>query len=163
MFSSRVDSLITIGERHWRKLAATFEKTNQQIHFCLSGNAFSCRVPIFVWVLTNTMLSLCRKCKMVISWLSVNCQNTGSSPATVPSNQSLLSVSVSGQVESSKLESSLVAKTNVQASQPPGWPHCLENMCSSFQVKMERIEEERQGEGEAQRLQQDEEEKAEKV
>ena len=36
-------------------------------------------------------------------------------------------------------------------------------MCYSFQVKMERIEEERQGEGEARRLQQDEEEKAEKV
>ena len=41
--------------------------------------------------------------------------------------------------------------------------HCLENMCYSFQVKMERIEEEKQGEGEARRLQQDEEEKAEKV
>ena len=51
----------------------------------------------------------------------------------------------------------------MQASQPPGCTHCLENMCSSFQVKVERIEEERQGEGEARRLQQDEEEKAEKV
>ena len=121
----------------------------------------------FAWVLTNTMLSLCRKCKMVISWLSVKLsehwQLTSNCRLPVPSNQSLLSVSVSGQVESSKLESSLVAKTNVQASQPPGCTHCLENVCSSFQVKMERIEEERQGEGEARRLQQDEEEKVEKV
>ena len=108
------------------------------------------------------------KCKMVIFWLSGNCQSTDSSSATatclVSSNQSASwTVSVPGQVESSKLESSLVAKTNVQASQPLGWPHCLENMCSSFQVKMERIEEERQGEGEARRLQQDEKEKTEKV
>ena len=39
----------------------------------------------------------------------------------------------------------------------------MDDMCSPFQVKMERIEEERQGEGEARRLQQDEEEMAEKV
>ena len=39
----------------------------------------------------------------------------------------------------------------------------MDDTCSPFQVKMERIEEESQGEGEARRLQQDEEEMAEKV
>ena len=39
----------------------------------------------------------------------------------------------------------------------------MDDTCSPFQVKMERIEKESQGEGEARRLQQDEEEMAEKV
>ena len=37
-FLSRVDSLLTIRDRQWRKLAATFEKPTQQIHFRLCGN-----------------------------------------------------------------------------------------------------------------------------
>ena len=32
------DSLVTIGDRHWQKLAATFQKANQQIHLRLHGN-----------------------------------------------------------------------------------------------------------------------------
>ena len=39
---SQVDSLVTIGERHQRNLAATFEKPIQQIHFCLHSNANEC-------------------------------------------------------------------------------------------------------------------------
>ena len=42
-FLSRVDSLLTIGDRHWRKVDATFQKPNQQIHFYLRC--------IFIWVL----------------------------------------------------------------------------------------------------------------
>ena len=37
-FLSCANSLITIGERRWQKLAATFEKLNQQIHCCFHGN-----------------------------------------------------------------------------------------------------------------------------
>ena len=37
-FLSCVDSLLTIRDRQWRKLAAMFEKPTQQIHFRLCGN-----------------------------------------------------------------------------------------------------------------------------
>ena len=41
---SCVDSLLTIGDRHWRKLATTFKKPNQQIHFRLHSNEY-----LFIW------------------------------------------------------------------------------------------------------------------
>ena len=37
-------SLLTIGKKHWRKLAATFEKPTQQINFRLCGNRC-----LFMW------------------------------------------------------------------------------------------------------------------
>lgn len=41
------DSLLTTRDRHCRNLAATFEKLNQQIYFCLHSNgAFLCEVPV---------------------------------------------------------------------------------------------------------------------
>ena len=40
-FLSRVDSLLTIGDRHWRKVAATFEKAE-------SANSLSFVVPVHV-------------------------------------------------------------------------------------------------------------------
>ena len=43
-FISCVDSLLTIGDRHWRKLATTFQKPNQQIHFRLRSNGY-----LFIW------------------------------------------------------------------------------------------------------------------
>ena len=53
-FLSCANSLITIGDRRWKKLAATFKKLDQQIHCCFHGNwGPSCGVPIFVWVLIN--------------------------------------------------------------------------------------------------------------
>ena len=58
-FVSRVDSLLTIADRHWRTLAATFEKAESanSLPFARNGwpGAFSCGVPIFVWVLINAM------------------------------------------------------------------------------------------------------------
>ena len=55
-FLSPVDSLLTIGDRHWQKEPLRSKKPNQQIHFHLHGTgAFSIGVPIFVWVLINTM------------------------------------------------------------------------------------------------------------
>ena len=52
---SRVDSLLTIGDRHWRKVAAMFEKAK-------SANSLPFAVPfhimwvlILVWVLINAM------------------------------------------------------------------------------------------------------------
>ena len=51
LFLSHVDSLVTIRDRHWQKLVATFQKPNQQIY--AATGAFACGVPIFVWVLIN--------------------------------------------------------------------------------------------------------------
>ena len=52
---SHVDSLLTIRDRHWQKVAATFEKAE-------SANSLPFVVPfhimwvlIFVWVLMNVM------------------------------------------------------------------------------------------------------------
>ena len=44
LFLSRANSLITIGDRRRQKLAATFEKLNQQIHFCFHANGYP-----FMW------------------------------------------------------------------------------------------------------------------
>ena len=41
---SRVDSLLTIGDRHWRKKPLLSKKPNQQIHFRLHGNGC-----LFMW------------------------------------------------------------------------------------------------------------------
>ena len=54
---SRVDGLLTIRDGHWRKLATMFKKPESAklTSVCAVTGAFSCGVPIFVWVLTNTM------------------------------------------------------------------------------------------------------------
>ena len=44
--------VVTIGERHWRKLAATFESRFTSVR---AATSVSCGVPIFVWVLINVM------------------------------------------------------------------------------------------------------------
>ena len=45
-----------IQDRHWQTLAAKFENAKLEIQFCLHGNgAFSCGMPIFIWVLINLM------------------------------------------------------------------------------------------------------------
>ena len=41
---SCVDRLLTIRDRHWRKLATMFRKPNQQIHFRLCSNGY-----LFIW------------------------------------------------------------------------------------------------------------------
>ena len=61
---SHVDSLLTIGDRHWWKLTTAFEKAESAkfISICMVTGAFSRGVPIFygylayfLWVLINTM------------------------------------------------------------------------------------------------------------
>ena len=55
-FLSHIDSLLTIGDRHRRKVAAAFKTALQQIHFRFYGTgAFSCGVPLFVWGFINTI------------------------------------------------------------------------------------------------------------
>ena len=51
-FLSRVDSLLTIGERHWQKSATMFEKAESANSLPFAG-VFSCGVPVLVWVLIN--------------------------------------------------------------------------------------------------------------
>ena len=57
---SRVDSLLTIGDRHWQKVAATFEKAESanSLPFARNGCLFIW-VLIFVWVLI--------KCDVVVA------------------------------------------------------------------------------------------------
>ena len=47
------NNLLTIGDRHWQKLAATFEKLNQ-IHFCL--RCLFMWDAYFVWLLISVWL-----------------------------------------------------------------------------------------------------------
>ena len=56
LFLSRVDSLLTIGDRHWRKVAATFEKAKSanSLPFTRNGCLFMW-AAYFVWVLINVM------------------------------------------------------------------------------------------------------------
>ena len=85
LFLSRVDSLPTIRDRHWRNVVATFEKAESVNSPHLYGTgAFSCGVPIltrcgccnqngclyswgayFVWALIITILRYPRSCKMM--------------------------------------------------------------------------------------------------
>ena len=53
-FLSRVDSLLTIGDGHWRKVAATLEKAESanSLLFAQNGCLFIW-VLVFVWVLIN--------------------------------------------------------------------------------------------------------------
>ena len=47
-----VDSLLIIGDRHWKNLAATFEKVESENSLPFARNGCLCMwVPIFVWVL----------------------------------------------------------------------------------------------------------------
>ena len=53
---SRVNSLLTIRDRHWRNVAATFKKAKSANSLPFARNrCFFMWVPIFVWVLINTM------------------------------------------------------------------------------------------------------------
>ena len=58
---SRFNNLLTIGDRHWQKLAATFKKL-KQIHFC--SPCLFMWDAYFVWLLINTM------CLLWSKWLS---------------------------------------------------------------------------------------------
>ena len=60
-FVSCVDSLLTIGDRHRRKLAATFNKAKSATSKRGNG-CFLCGVPKYVWVLINAMWLLQSKC-----------------------------------------------------------------------------------------------------
>ena len=53
-FVSRVDSLLTTGDRHWRKLAATLKKAKSVIHFCLHGNEVAFHVGCLFSICTVT-------------------------------------------------------------------------------------------------------------
>ena len=50
-FLSRVDSLLTIGDRQWRNSASTFGKPTQQIYLRFAQQ----QVPMFTWMLINAM------------------------------------------------------------------------------------------------------------
>ena len=66
-FLFHVDSLLTIRDIHWQKVATTFEKAKSVIHFCLHRTgAFSCGVPIFLWVLI--MRCGCNQNGCLYSW-----------------------------------------------------------------------------------------------
>ena len=70
-FLSRVDSLLRIGDRHWRKVAATFEKAEtadsllfavhiyMRTYFCMS--AYKCDVVVVIKMGANIhrVLILC--------------------------------------------------------------------------------------------------------
>ena len=66
-FVSHVDSLLTVTDRHWQTLEATFEKAESANSLCLHGmGAFSCGVPIFVinamWLLKSKWVPIFMGC-----------------------------------------------------------------------------------------------------